>query len=223
MSAPRPIEGHSVVLLVVAHPDDEVMFFSPMLERMSSKRMDLHLLSLSTGNADGLGSLRRVEFLQCAKVFGINPSNVEIIDHPALQDGMRNVWSDEVISSIVKEKISHSRVDLIITFDEFGVSGHPNHIAVYHGVKRALRAMASKGAQVDGIKLLSKNLVRKFSGPFDIIVAYFLSEYFVYKLNPMTTIFGMFAHASQFVWYRRLFVLFSCYTYINSFASMMEN
>lgn len=109
----------------------------------------------------------------------------------------------------------------MLTFDEFGVSHHPNHIAVCHGVKKALQSLSTKGHDIQGFKLVSKNVVRKFIGPLDIIFAYIFSEYFIHKLSPFYTILGMMAHASQFVWYRKLFVLFSSYTYINSFVPIV--
>lgn len=36
-------------LLVIAHPDDEVMFFGPTLNHFRRKRENLHVLCLSTG------------------------------------------------------------------------------------------------------------------------------------------------------------------------------
>lgn len=109
----KSIEGYSVILLIVAHPDDEIMFFSPVLERLAAKRVDIHILSLSNGNADGLGALRTKEFEKCASVFGISKNNVEVFDHPNLQDGMKNIWGDDLIAQIVSSKVLQSRADLV--------------------------------------------------------------------------------------------------------------
>lgn len=108
----RTIESHSVVMLVIAHPDDEVMFFSPILERLASKRVDVRILCFSTGNADGLGDIRVDELQKCAKLFGIDSQNLDIVDHPQLQDGMDSTWSPELISSIVLGKVAQHKVDL---------------------------------------------------------------------------------------------------------------
>jgi LmbE family N-acetylglucosaminyl deacetylase len=37
------------VLLVIAHPDDEAMFFGPILQRLAAHGTDLRILCLSTG------------------------------------------------------------------------------------------------------------------------------------------------------------------------------
>ena len=50
--------SHEIVLLVIAHPDDEAMFFVPMLVRMKQKKVRLCVLCLSTGDAAGLGAIR---------------------------------------------------------------------------------------------------------------------------------------------------------------------
>lgn len=38
------------VLLLTAHPDDEVMFFSPVVHTMVANNVSFHVLCLSTGN-----------------------------------------------------------------------------------------------------------------------------------------------------------------------------
>eukprot|EP00971_Amphidinium_carterae_P299566 5951846-Amphidinium_carterae.1 len=43
------------VALVVAHPDDEAVFFWPMLREFCGADIPVSVLCLSTGNADGLG------------------------------------------------------------------------------------------------------------------------------------------------------------------------
>ena len=37
------------VLLLTAHPDDEVMFFAPTIQTLLAHNVDLHILCLSTG------------------------------------------------------------------------------------------------------------------------------------------------------------------------------
>lgn len=68
------------LLLVIAHPDDECMFFTPTLTGRLAPRVSV--LCLSSGNADNLGSTRKLELVHSCAHFGIPPSNVDIIDHP---------------------------------------------------------------------------------------------------------------------------------------------
>ena len=68
--------GRAVVTLVVAHPDDECMFFAPAMARLGSSppeaaetsgtKVRWTVLCLSNGNAYGLGKLREKElYLSC--------------------------------------------------------------------------------------------------------------------------------------------------------------
>jgi len=43
---------------------------------------------------------------------------------------------------------------------------------------------------------------------------------YFFRLNPLPVWRAMAAHASQFVWYRRLFILFSRYTYVNTWREI---
>ncbi|OVA19558.1 N-acetylglucosaminyl phosphatidylinositol deacetylase [Macleaya cordata] len=69
-------EGEAVrkrtVLLVVAHPDDESMFFSPTILYLTSAGHNVHILCLSTGNADGKGDTRREELYQACAALKMN-------------------------------------------------------------------------------------------------------------------------------------------------------
>jgi N-acetylglucosaminylphosphatidylinositol deacetylase len=47
-------------LIVIAHPDDEAMFFVPTIKYLR-KYNNISLLCLSNGNATGLGRIREKE------------------------------------------------------------------------------------------------------------------------------------------------------------------
>jgi N-acetylglucosaminylphosphatidylinositol deacetylase len=108
----------------------------------------------------------------------------------------------------------------IITFDERGVSDHPNHVATYKGVRHLFKTMTREKKRITGLKLESTNCVRKFLGIFDLILSYSLSDLVFTNLNVIAVIKGMAIHKSQNVWYRVLFVLFSRYTYFNTFTNI---
>lgn len=110
----------------------------------------------------------------------------------------------------------------MITFDERGVSDHPNHIATYHGVKTAVLGLskiaAPATATVLGLKLKSVNIMRKFSGLVELLPALLFYEYVVLHVGLITALRGMYIHRSQNLWYRQIFVLISSFTYVNSFS-----
>ncbi|CBZ53037.1 hypothetical protein NCLIV_028260 [Neospora caninum Liverpool] len=125
------------IALVVAHPDDEVMFFTPTLALLRDfpEHVKIHLLCLSTGNADGQGRVRSREFLSAASLFGIDKTEAVVVDRDDLQDGWAP-WSPERVADVVEEFTESNDISTIFTFDAHGVSRHPNHISVYNGVRK---------------------------------------------------------------------------------------
>ena len=295
---PTQQQQHVATLLVTAHPDDEAMFFVPTIDSLQrhlrdgdEKQEDIALLCLSVGGADGLGNIRRRELIDSAVgVLGFASNLVESVDDPRLQDGPKERWDPsavaEKIARFVEEKLSRSNHLTIVTFDSYGVSGHPNHGACLEGVKEYLRVLSRKQQglrrTVQAWELESVGLARKYSfllDPLFVWIAGLLWDWcgrgsgagagegesssssdhcettergseargsrrvgeksvgssgereggntddlFLHGSH-LTTTFNtkpwlchsaMVAHWSQFVWYRRLFVAFSRYTYVNS-------
>ena len=71
------------ILLVTAHPDDETMFFAPTILSLTRKTsINLFHLCLSSGNADGLGEIRKEELANSLDVLGIHRDKRWIVDHP---------------------------------------------------------------------------------------------------------------------------------------------
>lgn len=101
-----------------------------------------------------------------------------------------------------------------MTFDDRGVSGHPNHISVHKGV---LRVLMLKQFMVKEVLALRTNMLyRKYMSYVDILsMAAFDLNFCVF--NPLISWKALKIHNSQFVWFRKLFVAFSSYTYCNSF------
>lgn len=224
LSSPHDHDGNKTapVLLVIAHPDDEAMFFGPLLLALQSNEIKVHILSLSNGNADGIGHVRETELLASATVFGVSSDAVHIVKHHSLQDGVQNIWPVEVIAKLITE---YSRVicpQLIISFDGYGVSGHANHIATYKGTVLAYHQLKELGLGIKGITLESVSWFRKFIGLLDILFSlhYDRSHLLVIQINLLAIIAAMTAHHSQFVWFRKLFVVFTRYSYVNSFKEM---
>eukprot|EP00698_Gefionella_okellyi_P023800 TRINITY_DN8236_c0_g1_i2.p1 TRINITY_DN8236_c0_g1~~TRINITY_DN8236_c0_g1_i2.p1 ORF type:complete len:194 (-),score=50.91 TRINITY_DN8236_c0_g1_i2:304-885(-) len=154
----------SRVLLVTAHPDDECMFFTPTLASLQPE--NTHILCLSTGNFDGLGAIRVNELVASAAVFGVPMTNVQCIDDPQLQDGMKNEWPADVIAQRVLSYVQQYGINVVITFDSYGISGHPNHIATYMGVK----SIVGK-ASVEVYSLSSLSVFRKYLSVYVVFIS----------------------------------------------------
>ena len=102
------------------------------------------------------------------------------------------------------------------------MSGHPNHIATYYGVKEAMQS--EKNENVQFFKLKSKDVVRKFLGLLDILISFLLGEaILVHLVGPLFALRGIYIHRSQNLPYRQVFVLISSFSYINSFLPITSN
>eukprot|EP00242_Pyramimonas_sp_CCMP2087_P011113 CAMPEP_0198208496 /NCGR_PEP_ID=MMETSP1445-20131203/11858_1 /TAXON_ID=36898 /ORGANISM="Pyramimonas sp., Strain CCMP2087" /LENGTH=287 /DNA_ID=CAMNT_0043881921 /DNA_START=134 /DNA_END=994 /DNA_ORIENTATION=- len=162
------------VLLVVAHPDDEAMFFAPTLLSLAEVNVSVHVLCLSTGDFDGLGHLRKQEMLAACPILKVPAAQVMVIDDPRMQDGMSAVWSEEAVVEHIQATLDTTQFDSIISFDEYGISGHANHRAIHMALRSMQRARPTRGGGAAAIQvwqLASVSLWRKYTNILDVIPA----------------------------------------------------
>lgn len=152
------------------------------------------LKSLSKGNADNLGSVRKKELLASASILGIrSPADVDVLDLPSFPDSMTSTWSPDAVAEVLSSAFTSSTtlrelssqspqsksvsesptvtIDVLLTFDGRGVSKHPNHISLYHGAHRWLSTMMADksgwSCPVELYTLSSTNLLRKYISVLD--------------------------------------------------------
>jgi N-acetylglucosaminylphosphatidylinositol deacetylase len=175
-------------------------------------------------------------------------------DNDKLKDHPKERWPIPSVSSAIqqaleKEIITNPECErlVLLTFDQYGVSGHVNHIDTFHGVCELVKqnsTISSSAGFNDKTKVVispvaieawqlesERNLFFKYV-PLLSWVLFFLGLFAtarpmlgkredahlrrIYRFHePRMNWRAMAAHESQFVWYRRLFVVFSCYTYVN--------
>ena len=164
------------VLLVFAHPDDEAMFFTPILQYMRRVNIPVSFLCLTTGDADGLGSVREVELVRSAAFYGIPASRVTTLNVPQFRDGMRERWSPEAVAQAVQHHLSSSSSEgssyfhTVITFDSLGVSSHPNHISTYQGVRLLAQKEKLKEIPVVAFRMLKTHPLHvKYGGLLSLV------------------------------------------------------
>ena len=201
------------VLFITAHPDDESMFFGPTIRYFTSVTEDINkvfLLCLSNGNYDGLGEARAAELKVAARKLGIPTENVRCVDRADLQDGSQ--WSPGAVAEEVEKHVKEVNPELIITFDEEGVSGHHNHISVSQGVKKAV-----VGDHVLVYQLETVPLLRKYSSFLDCFWSSTGTVYSMCSIKDLITVqAAMKCHGTQLTWFRKLYTMFSRYMVVNT-------
>jgi N-acetylglucosaminylphosphatidylinositol deacetylase len=207
-------------LLVIAHPDDECMFFGPAIisfMRQKRGRDKFMILCLSNGDQSGgqSGEIRQQELFRAARILGLSPSDVTVTLSEHLKDGRD--WSEILITNIVHQHCEKNSIRNIITFDEYGVSGHKNHISIFHAAKN-----------VPGITLFaleSVSIFRKYMSILDLPSSLMLNYVVPVKswieiipfADQKIVAAALHQHVSQMVWFRRLYSYFSRFLFINTF------
>ncbi|XP_053702369.1 N-acetylglucosaminyl-phosphatidylinositol de-N-acetylase isoform X3 [Synchiropus splendidus] len=119
------------------------------------------------------GAQRRQELYKSCAVLGIPASNVSILNYKELPDDPRVEWNISLVSSLIVQYIRKHSINMVLTFDEKGVSGHANHSAIY----RAVRHLASSGPVPNDCCLLaltSVGLLRKYISLLELPASWLL-------------------------------------------------
>ena len=212
------------VLLVTSHPDDETMFFGPTILSMTKNpSVSLFLLCMSNGDYRREGQIRKKELYSACQLLGIEEPNITILSYTKLRDDPSLRWRDEIVSEVVLHTIESQDIDTVLTFDRHGISGHKNHCALYTSLAfLCLEDRIPRTCRVFALKTV--NLVLKYSSFLDVPMSFLLTPSAAYVASPkgwLTLRKAMRAHKSQYVWFRKLYMLFSRYVLINTYFCLL--
>lgn len=152
----------------------------------------------SIGDADGLGEIRKKELQGSASTLGLrSESDVLVLEDSRFPDSMTTSWPTDAIAKVLSSAFSprdetakksgngtntegpSATIDVLLTFDNSGISSHPNHISLYNGARAWLSGlMVGKSGwrcPVDMYTLTTTNIVRKYSSFFDAPLTMFLA------------------------------------------------
>eukprot|EP00891_Asterochloris_glomerata_P001427 jgi/Astpho2/1427/Aster-06277 len=189
-------------LIVTAHPDDEAMFFVPAIIGLQRSGHDLFVLCLSTGNGSAGNS---AETVLAPRLFCAPAGNAEGLG-PVRQQELTRACGILGARLMLRARAQDGRQTCwpAETVQEF-----------------IAQAAFKLHPDLDTVGLL-----RKFVGPLDTVSAicqHFLnsSQSTFCSWQPWLVWQAMAAHHSQFVWYRRLFIVFSRYTFVNTLSTYL--
>lgn len=113
-------------LIVVAHPDDETIFFGGLIQ--TYRRRPWKIICVTDGNADGQGERRRLDFLNACKKLGA--TEAEMWDFP-------DQYDQRLDFDRLTERLKAESAVEVFTHGILGEYGHPHHQDVCLGVHRA--------------------------------------------------------------------------------------
>ena len=148
------MEETSDILVIIAHPDDEV-FCSGTICLCADKGFRISIVCATDGEGgsrDGLpdvrlGEIRREELVLSARVLGA--SQVQFLGQPdsARPDGDgAGAWDQPGLIGKLESMIRQQNPQLILTHGPQGGYGHPAHRLVYRSVAAAAQAASFAGS-----------------------------------------------------------------------------
>jgi LmbE family N-acetylglucosaminyl deacetylase len=155
------------LLCVHAHPDDEVLFTGGLLARASEQGQRTMLVTCTDGrwgyspgyiemghddhDPDATARQRSVDLRKSAEILGVS----EVIELRHFDSGMRG-WEvnalpeafvqqpTELVAAGIAQLIDERRPELVVTYDRFGVYGHPDHVKAHEVTVAALKMATVK-------------------------------------------------------------------------------
>ena len=159
------------LLISYAHPDDESFGLGGLIAKYVDEGVDVYLICATDGDvgsmdeaflADGktIKQVRLAE-LDCAaeklgfkQVFKLGYSDSGMMG-AATNEAPNSLWyqwenhSDAVVQRVV-EVLREVQPQVVITFNEYGGYGHPDHIAIQQATLKAMTLMSSDSYVTDG-------------------------------------------------------------------------
>lgn len=113
-------------LLVVAHPDDESIFFAGLL--MNQRALPWKVICVTDGNADQVGSKRADQFKAACRLLKVNCEQWDFIDNFEMRLDT---------AKLTKRLLELDPPAEVYTHEILGEYGHPHHQDVSFAVHRA--------------------------------------------------------------------------------------
>lgn len=174
-----PRFGHNAsVLAICGHPDDESFGLGAVLRHLAAHDVRTSVLCFTHGEASSLGEfpaalreIREAELLAAAAELGV--SRVELLDYP---DGGLSALPLGELAEAASRMVAAVDAELLLVFDEGGVTGHPDHD---RATEAALAASSGRPVLAWGVPAsvgatlnaeFGTTFVEREEGAFDIVL-----------------------------------------------------
>ena len=147
------------LLASFAHPDDEAFGPAGTLAKLARQGVAVHLITATRGEAgesdladlgdcEDLACERELELRCAADVLGL--ADVHLLGYrdsgmpgsPANQHPQALMQADvAAVAQAVVERMHQLRPEVVLTFDPYGVYGHPDHIAIHRATVSAFNQL----------------------------------------------------------------------------------
>src|SRR6056297_800377 len=138
-------------LYIFPHPDDESFGPAPLMARQRREGHDVHLLTLTRGEAtsqrhrlgyskEQMAEVRHDEMQDVARALDL--TSMEVLAYP---DGKLAELNPLELEQTVAAHIHHTAPDVVLTYPVHGISGHPDHLVTHAVVKRVAAQLRADG------------------------------------------------------------------------------
>lgn len=132
-----PAEPRRRAAIVVAHPDDEVIFFGALAVRLAGEDWDVDVICV-TGDfgSPWTTGTRRAEFFRACWALGAKARMLSLKDEKGLLD-------EAALARALAERVRWDRYARVLTHGPWGEYGHPHHVQVCRAAHRCGRTVLS--------------------------------------------------------------------------------
>lgn len=121
-------------LVVIAHPDDEIIWMGGLILRHAQVRWTIFSLCRASDND------RAPKFSRVCELYGAQGIITDLED----EDGLSVKATVPIIKQLIVKEIGKREYDYVFTHGANGEYGHPRHIGVHQAVKDLIKTGALK-------------------------------------------------------------------------------
>jgi LmbE family N-acetylglucosaminyl deacetylase len=137
------INQDSRVLFFMPHPDDEAVFVSGLIKKLTRSSIPVKVVTLTQGESStlryglkpkaDLAQVRRGELVKSFKILGL--TSFSILTFP--DGGLKNQLPK--VKATIHNEIKQLNPSLVITLEPDGIYGHPDHITLSLAVTQVVK------------------------------------------------------------------------------------